>query len=112
PPSAWVDFLEICEDGHRPILRSVKPLLRHARLLCVAVLFVIFQMPSIFIRLWKSIHTSDGTEVRSHTICTEATSPTWVTETIRPTTLQLGGAAQCAKFSEMRFFVSLPSAST
>src|SRR5579871_423615 len=84
----------------------------YARLLCVAVLLVIFHIPSVLIRLWKSIQTSDGVELRSQTICKEAMSPTWVTETIRPTTPQLGGAAQCAKFSEIRFFVSLPSAST
>ena len=59
--------------------------------------------------LERRVHTSDGIEVRSQTICTEATSPTWVTETNRPTTPLLGGAAQCAKFSEMRFFVNLPS---
>jgi hypothetical protein len=91
---------------------QARAFLRYSRLLCVAVLFVIFHTPSILIRLWKSIHTSDGIEVRSQTICTDATSPTWVTETIRPTTPQLGGAAQCAKLSEMRFFVSLPLAST
>jgi hypothetical protein len=63
-------------------------------------LFVIFHTPSILIRLWKSIHTSDGIEVRSLTICTEATSPTCVTETIRPTTLPLGSVGYENKTNE------------
>ena len=60
------------------------------------VLFVIFHIPSILIRLWKS----DGIEVRSQTICTEATSPTCVTETIRPTTLPLGSVGYENKTDE------------
>jgi hypothetical protein len=59
-------------------------------------LFVIFHIPSILIRLWKS----DGIEVRSQTICTEATSPTCVTETIRPTTLPLGSVGYENKTDE------------
>jgi hypothetical protein len=61
---------------------------------------VIFHTPSILIRLWKSIHTSDGIEARSQTICTEATSPTCVTETIRPTTLPLGSVGYENKTDE------------
>src|ERR1700722_9166902 len=73
------------------------------RLLCVAVLLVIFQVPLIRSRLWKSIHPCAGSAAASKLSWTEAASPTCVTETNRPTIPRPGGIAHFSKSSEIGF---------
>src|SRR2546425_1223675 len=107
PPFAQLFALKIVTPPHPRARGDCAP--AHApRLQWVAVLFVIFQTPSIRSNAWKSPHERDGSAGLSNPRRTLATSPACVTEMKRPT-MGLLVAAHLSKQSVRRSLWSTPS---